>query len=167
MDGTLKEIGFQQTSSDPCLYVNTSGELFIIAVYVDDLILSGHSDKKIKEMKQALGSQFKMKDMGELRHFLGVQIIQDKKNGSIWIGQSLYTRDLLLKFQMDGANSVMTSVSVGQKLVKVTEESELFDEALYQSAVGSLLYLTTRTRPDIAYSCSKPTSQHWTAVSVL
>ena len=67
---------------------------YVIAVYVDDLLLSGHSDKKIKEMKQALGSQFKMKDMGELRHFLGVQVIQDKNNGSIWIGQSLYTRDL-------------------------------------------------------------------------
>ena len=171
LDGMLKEMGFQQTSSDPCLYVNTSGEFFIIAVYVDDLLLSGHSDKKIKEMKQALGSQFKMKVMGELRHFLGVQVIQDKKNGYIWIGQSLYTRDLLLKFQMDGANSVMTPVSVGQKLVKATEESALFDEVLYQSAVGSLLYLATRTRLDIAYAvgsvarfCSLPTSQHWTAV---
>ena len=40
------------------------------------------------------------------------------------------------KFQMDGAYSVTTPVSVGQKLVKATEESELFDEALYQSAIG-------------------------------
>ena len=39
-----------------------------------------------------------------------------------------------------------TPVSVGQKLVKATEESELFDEALYQSAIGSLLTLSAHAR---------------------
>ena len=38
---------FQRTSSDPCLYVNTVGELFIVAVFVDDILLACKSDEKM------------------------------------------------------------------------------------------------------------------------
>ena len=80
-------MGFIQTTSDPCLYVSTEGELFIIAVYVDDILLAGKSDKRITEVKRALSSRFNVKDMGELQYFLGVMIIQDLKGGTVWMGQ--------------------------------------------------------------------------------
>jgi hypothetical protein len=54
---------------------------------------------------------------------------------------------------------------------KATEDDEVFDQSLYQSGVGGLLYLCTSTRPDIPFAdsnvarfCSKPTMEHWTAV---
>ena len=57
------------------------------------------------------------------------------------------------------------------QLTKATENDELVDESLYQSAVGSLQYQSTMTRPDITFAvsnvakyCSKPTKEHWTAV---
>ena len=57
------------------------------------------------------------------------------------------------------------------KLTRASEESTYLDQELYQSAVGKLLYLSTRTRPDIAFAVStaakftpKPTEQHWQAV---
>ena len=57
------------------------------------------------------------------------------------------------------------------KLLKNTEQSEMVNATLYQSAVGSLLYLSGWTRPDIVFSvsnvarfCSSPTKEHWTAV---
>lgn len=59
----------------------------------------------------------------------------------------------------------------GAKLTKATSDSESFDKEVYQSAIGSLLYISTRTRPDIAYAvgivarfCSQPTKEHWIAV---
>ena len=72
---------------------------------------------------------------------------------------------------MSDAKPVKSPVSVNSKLLNASEESELVDQSLYQSAVGSLLYLATRTRPDISFAvnnvaryCSKPTKSHWTAV---
>ena len=44
LDQFLKKIGFVQATSDPCLYIASEGELFLIAVYVDDIVLAGSSD---------------------------------------------------------------------------------------------------------------------------
>ena len=64
-----------------------------------------------------------------------------------------------------------TPVDPSVKLVKDSEECKTVDQFMYQSAVGSLLYLSTRIRPDITYAvssvakfCAKPTKQHWSAV---
>jgi len=55
---------------------------------------------------------------------------------------------------MENAKAVSTPVDPSTKLVKTTEDCEDVDQGLYQSAVGSLLHLSTRTRPDIAYAVS-------------
>ena len=72
---------------------------------------------------------------------------------------------------MQDAKSCKTPVNPGLKLTKANEESTLVNQELYQSAVGKLLYLSTRTRPDIAYAVStaakftaKPSEEHWKAV---
>ena len=72
---------------------------------------------------------------------------------------------------MGECRPVNTPVAAGTKLLKATEQSEGVDATLYQSAVGSLLYLSGWTRPDIVFAvsqvarfCSNPTTEHWTAV---
>ena len=71
LDCHLKSMGFVQTTSDPCIYVSTEGEMFVIAVYVDDIVLAGKSDGQMSEVKSARSSKFDVKDMGELHYFLG------------------------------------------------------------------------------------------------
>ena len=44
---------FVQTSSDPCIYVASEGEMFIIAVHVDNIVLATKSDKRMAEVKKA------------------------------------------------------------------------------------------------------------------
>jgi len=171
LDDKLKGIGFAQTTGDPCIYTALEGEMFIIAVYVDDILLAGKSDRRMTEVKQALSKQFKMKDMGELHHFLGVKVIQKPETGQLWIGQSAYVKGILEKFGMDNSKPISTPVDVSARLVKARDDDEKIDQTQYQSAVGSLLFLSTRTRPDIAYAvsnvarfCAEPTREHWTAV---
>lgn len=172
LDQQLREMGLSQSTSDPCIYTSTSeGEFFIVGVYVDDIILAGRSDERMSRIKKALSEKFKLKDLGEMNHFLGVKVVQDPKEEVIWIGQPLYTDSILEKFGMSDAKPISTPVAVNTKLMLGTEDSEYFDKPTYQSAVGCLLYLATKTRPDITFAVSQvarftsnPTQQHWTAV---
>ena len=170
LDAQLKKMGFSQSASDPCIYTS-SEETFMIAEYVDDIILAGKTDRRMKEVKEAMGKCFKVKDMGELHYILGVSITQESEKGKTWIGQSKYILKILTKFGMENSKCVSTPVDANDKLLAASEDSELVDQRLYQSVVGSLLYLSCWTRPDITFAvsnaarfCSKPTKQHWTAV---
>ena len=75
LDKRLKKMDFMQTDSDPCMYVATEGEMFVIAVHVDDIVLATKSDKRMTEVKKGLAEGFEVKDMGELHYSLGVKVI--------------------------------------------------------------------------------------------
>ena len=145
LDKKLKKMGFVQTDSDPCIYVATEGEMFVIAVHVDDTVLATKSDKRMAEVKKGLAEGFEVKDMGELHHFLGVKVIQNPQIGEVWIGQEAYAQRVLQKFGMENAKPINTPVDASSKLVKTTEGCEGVDQAQFQSAVGSLLYLSIMT----------------------
>ena len=101
LDSKLKSMGFRQTMGDPCIYVKEEcGEIFIIAVYVDDILLAGKNNQKINEVKQALAELFKMKDMGELHHFLGVKVVQKPSS------KEAYTKSILEIFSMESFKPV-------------------------------------------------------------
>ena len=57
-------MGFEQTSSDPCLYVHldSEGVMFLVAVYVDDIVLGGRREAKMNAVKEELSQKFEMKD---------------------------------------------------------------------------------------------------------
>ena len=108
--------------------------------------------------------------MGKLHYFLGVKIAYPG-SGKIWIGQPAYTAEDLKRFQMENSKHTATPIDTGAQLTKATENNKLFNQELYQSAIGSLLYLSARTRPDITYAvsnvarfCSKPTMEHWKSI---
>ena len=171
LDDYLKKLRFVQAAGDPCLYMASEGEMLLIAIYVDDILLAGKSITRLNTVKQALSQKFQVKDMGELSYFLGVKVIQDHNAGSVWIGQQSYTQSILRKFGMEDAKTIQTPVDSSTKLVKGGDENTCVDQQLYQSAVGSLLYLSIATRPDITYAvsnvakfCAKPMKQHWVAV---
>ena len=97
MDEHLKSIGFTQTVSDRCLYVKEeNGDIFIVTIHVDDIILAGKTDEEIAKVKESMAEWFQAKDMGELKYILGLQVIQE--NGKIWIGQPTYTESILKTF---------------------------------------------------------------------
>ena len=174
LDAQIKLMGFKQSTSDPCIYTSTteSGGLLVLAVYVDDILLAGKSQQKIAQVKADLRKLFQLKDMGELHYFLGVSVQQCSEE--IWIGQPTYTQAVIKKFGMEHCKPANTPMAPGTKLLKATEQSEIIDPTLYQSTVGSLLYLFGWTRPNITFAmsqvtkfCSSPTKEHWSAVKCI
>lgn len=168
LDTQLREMGFTQSKADPCIYLSDK-EALHIGVYVDDILLTGDLSR-IQEVKHQLGEQFEVKDLGKLNYFLGINVETAAEGKEMWMGQPTYVEQLLDAQKMSSCKAVGTPVDPGGHLTSATEEEETVTQQLYQSLIGSLLYLATCTRPDIAFAVgmlakfsSKPTSRHWTA----
>ncbi|MEN7973604.1 MAG: reverse transcriptase domain-containing protein, partial [Verrucomicrobiota bacterium] len=179
LNAQLLDLGFVQSSSDPCIYTRQKQkELQLLAVYVDDLVLAVKTDAEMTHLKEQLHQKFKMKDLGQLHYFLGVKVVQDYKSNSVWLGQEKYVNDVLAKFDMYDSKSISTPMSVREGLMtdgapvpSSAAVSHPVDPHLYKSAVGSLLYIAVATRPDIATAVntvakhnSDPKLVHWAAV---
>lgn len=90
----LTHSGYLVTPADSSLFVKTSGrKLAIVLVYVDDLIITGDYEEEILQTKENLSVRFQMKELGQLKHFLGLEI--DRTQEGIFLCQQKYSRDLL------------------------------------------------------------------------
>ena len=170
LDEYLKQFGFVKLTSDPCIYTMACGEM-IVGVYVDDIIIAGKNEKQVKVFKTSVGEKFDVKDLGRLHYFLGMKIVQSIITGDVWMGQPTYVGKVLERFGMNDAKAVATPIDASSKLTKGEDGEERIDQGIYQSAVGSLLYLSTGTRVDITFAVSyvarfssDPTKRHWIAV---
>lgn len=149
IDEHLRGSDFQRSASDPNLYIKKKdGDLVILVIYVDDLVITGNSLKLIDEVKTDLGKAFEMTDLGLLHYCLGIEVWQDKDG--IFISQTKYAKELLKKFRMEDCKPADTPMETGLKLT-ANEESKKVDETLYRQLVGSLIYLTY-TRPNISFA---------------
>ena len=91
--------------------------------------------------------EFKMSMIGELTHFLGLQICQ--QDSCIFLSQSKYAKNLVKKFGLESVSSVRIPMSPNVKLI-MDLLGKSVDPSLYKSMIGSLLYHTAN-RPDIIY----------------
>ena len=162
--------GFQQSAADPCVFIrNVNGQLAIVAVHVDDLILLNETEQEMIDLKASLAARFKMKDMGKLHYCLGVNI--KTMDGVLQMSQEQYIKKILNKYKLQDCKPVSTPMDVNVKLMKDDGYSKPVDPVAYQSMVGSLIYAAIATRPDIAQAVgtlakfnSSPNEAHLTAV---
>eukprot|EP01018_Ginkgo_biloba_P024032 Gb_18989 [translate_table: standard] len=89
IDEHLRGSGFQRSASDPNLYIKKDGDLVILVVYVDDLVITGNSLKLIDEVKGDLGKAFEMTDLGLLHYCLGIEVMEDCKPANTPMGTRL------------------------------------------------------------------------------
>ena len=122
--------------------------MIVAQVYVDYIIFGLTKDELAHSFSKLMQAKFKMSMIGELNHFLGLQIHQQELG--IFISQSKYAINLVKKFGLESASSVRTLISQNVKLT-IDLLGKSVDSSLYKSMVASLLYLTAR-RPDISYS---------------
>ena len=141
-----------------------------MALYVDDILIISDNQDEINKTKAFLQEQFEMEDMGIVKRFLGMDIDQTP-NGDIRINQKDYVKSVLDKFGMLNCRPSKTPFVAGEKLRSYEGVAEEQDRQTYQQMVGSLMYASTCTRPDIAFATStlsrfnnNPGPQHFKAV---
>lgn len=120
----------------------------ILALYVDDLIITGSTTSIISRVKSALHYRFTMIDLGLLHYFLEIEISQSPSG--ITLSQPKYGLDLLACFHMVDCKPALTPFLTRVKL-EARCSSPQVDVTLYNQLVGSLIYLT-QTYPDISFA---------------
>jgi hypothetical protein len=146
---TLVELGFVQSLADYSLFTWLKDSSFIaLLVYVDDVAIASHDPKAVSSFITLLNDRFKLKDLGPLKYFLGLEIARSTKG--ISVNQRKYALEVLEDSGLLAAKPVKFPMEQNLKLSK--DEGDLFsDSTSYRRLVGRHLYLTI-TRPNLAFS---------------
>ena len=121
--------GFARGKVDNTLFtLHKNDKLLLVQIYVDDIIFGATDESLCDEFSKLMQKEFEMSMMGELNHFLGLQIKQLKDG--IFINQSKYISDMLKKYGMEGAKPAATPMSTTTKLTK-DEGGKEVDEKLF------------------------------------
>jgi len=118
---------------------------------VDDLIVAGQSLDGVQMVKASVSASFDVRDMGEVKVFIDMKVMRDRAAKVITLSNLGHLTYLPEDFQMDKSAPNKTPMVSGAKVCK-TGENILPEGNRYAELVGSLLYLSTTTRPDIAFS---------------
>lgn len=155
LNNHLIENGFVQNNADHCVYSRESeSENVIFLVWVGDLIIAASNNTLLSNVKEMLKSRFKMKDMGPLKHFLGIDFKQTVSK--INMTQRRLIMKILERFGRSGCKPRITPC---EQKFDFENEGETIDPAGYREIVGSLIYMRIFTRADINWIVSK-LSQH-------
>jgi hypothetical protein len=95
LDEKLKQQKLKPLNSDPCVYINKEdGNIVIVVIYVDDLMVASDNPRKLRRLKSELSKSFEMKDFGPLSFCLGIEFTQDVEKQTITMLQSKYQGNL-------------------------------------------------------------------------
>ncbi|KAJ0919654.1 putative RNA-directed DNA polymerase [Helianthus annuus] len=148
----LLKNGFVQSKCDHSLFVMSKpGVTVFLLVYVDDIVVTGNSVDEIEKIKHVLHETFRIKDLGTLKYFLGIEVLYNQS--SMCLSQRKYCLELLSEFGYLGCKPVSTPVE--QKFLitsKIDKNQKMLDNITgFQKLIGKLIYLSL-TRPDISYT---------------
>ncbi|CAL0299836.1 unnamed protein product [Lupinus luteus] len=165
LTGVLIHSGYVKSNADYSMFIKAFGSNFTaILIYVDDLILTGNDILEIDRMKHLLNSEFSIKDLGNLKFFLGMEIARSAEG--ILLYQRKYTLDLLQETGMLAAKPCSTPMEYSIKLIHSKSGDLLPNPSTYRRLIGKFVYLT-QTRPDLSFAVghlsqflSAPTDEH-------
>ena len=144
--------GFIQSKADYSLFYKGSGDDFVaILVYVDDIIVASKNPQVVKSVQQTLQHLFKLKVLGSLKYFLGLEIARSKKG--IYLSQRNYTLSLLEDTGFTNCKPAPLPMDPNLK-PNATDGEAVTDVSQYRRMIGRLLYLTI-SRPDICFAVNK------------
>jgi hypothetical protein len=168
LDSTLRRMGFEQSPHEAAVYRRgNGGNVLLVGVYVNDLVITGTKDAKVAAFKEEMKVTFQMSDLGSLSFYLGIEVHQD--DSGITLRQTTYAKRVVELAGLTDCNPALTPMEEKLKLSRNSTTEEV-DATQYRRLVGSILYLA-HTRPDLAFYVGyvsrfmqRPTMEHQQAV---
>ncbi|WVZ03280.1 hypothetical protein V8G54_024086 [Vigna mungo] len=176
-DDFLIKLNFKRCNYDDCVYtLNRDGEVLYLLLYVDDILIVSSDRSMIHEMKAKLGDAFEMKELGEARRILGIDIKRDKPGGNLFSSQNCYWQKVISRYQMVESKPAGRAIGQHLKLTKeqcpkTEDERRKMESVPFSNGIGSIMYGMVCTRPDLAHGVSvlnrfmvDPGQIHWDAL---
>lgn len=172
-----EKLRMSQCDVDQAVFFRADGaDLIVIVVHVDDLTVVASTIALILEVKTKLREAFEISDEGEIHWILGFAVERDRPNRRLSLSQTAYIESIISRFGLEDAKAVSTPMDPHVTLTTAQSPSTTAEIAAmrhipYREAVGSLMYASLGTRPDITYAVSilsrfsdNPGRAHWEAV---
>lgn len=168
---TLKELGLIQSTEEICLFQN---EKMILIFFVDDVLtmFKKRDEAYVKQFWSNVAARYDVRELGDVKWFLGMRVKRDRTRREIYLCQDSYVEQMTTRFNLQHAQAFPpTPLSVSVDLKKNQDPPIPSLRQLYQQKVGSLLYASIATRPDLAFAAiklsqfmSNPTPVHMTQI---
>ncbi len=150
LEKAMQEFGFVKSMVEEGLWY--SGKL-ILWIYVDDLIISYLCDQEINRFEQFLTGLFKIRCLGKPTRIVGIDFLY-AEDGQIVLSQELYCKELMQKHNISSNEIVRVPLKDRIENMEPGEVLGALEQKLFQSIIGSILYLVVCTRPDLAFVAS-------------
>lgn len=146
----MNQYGLVQLKTDQCVFMSKDQrKKFYIAFHVDDGIICSQDKKEMKLFIEKIKNHFEVTINEKPTTYLGIQI--EQRQEGIFISQDRYVKRVIETFDMQDAKPTSTPISHQDGSQEYKNPKGIF---LYQEAVGSLLYLSCKTRPDVSFAVS-------------
>jgi hypothetical protein len=145
-DKIIKEFGFKENVEDNCVYAKfKNGKYIFLILHVDDILMASSDVSLLLETKRFLSPHFEMKDLGEARFILGIEIHRDRMKGVLGLSQKTYIEKVLKKFSMHKCSGSPAPIVKGDRYgefqyPKNQYKIDQMKMVPYASAMGSLQY---------------------------
>jgi len=163
---TLTALGFTVSNADEALFYrfNSDGTYLILGAATDDFTIVADSDPTADQFLNEFEKRVELVRLGQITWLLGTTVTRNLTDRTISLGQEAYIDQICTRFGLQDARSVSTPLPPGidlspgleHVLPKILSASE---KKTYREVIGSLMYLSVMTRPDITYAVST-LSQH-------
>ena len=154
----LTKLGYAEIPQKPCI-VQRNG--VICFFYVDDIVFAYRKDqsKEIKRTIASLSESLTLEDKGELKWFLGLNVIRNRATQTMWLSQKAYISKICANLASTPSEGRLPATLMEPaELLPLTDQEKQPTEAsrtLYQRKIGLLLYAGIATRPNIAFAISR------------
>jgi len=157
LTSSLRSLGFKEVPQEPCVMLNGG---IVVFFYVDDIVFCyrKHEEERTRALIRELQKTYTMNILGELRWFLGIHVLRDRRQRLLWLSQQAFIEKITNQYEINLTGRLPDVPMIKIELLPsppTLQNAGRVSVLMYQRKTGSLLYAAITTRPDIAFAVSR------------